>query len=270
MLENQGRSPDQAPHTWHWGREVLPTPPGHPPPWCPGQEAPTSAPRQLVSSRTLPSISRLLISSSPALACNENSNQPRCSLRGAISPFLSSAEISQAVGFSTRVPRSFIHQRSPTGGKEITPAPEIIHTWDPRTGHNISGVLDFGVFLHNIKTEINPLRELKAKPCSCPWVRAGQIIAIKKKKRDMWTFISTDLRMQPAGGGQFTVARTLRNQSTAQKYLLSSEVPAVPSGATSASTRLGQPVPAAATPGGSSAAGRHKAALYPKVFCAGD
>lgn len=53
MLEDRGRSQAQAP-TEH------PTPgtgsPGHPPPRCPGQEASTSAPRQFVSYRTLPSI----------------------------------------------------------------------------------------------------------------------------------------------------------------------------------------------------------------------
>lgn len=150
---------------------------------------------------------------------------PAVPLRGAISLVPCSAEISQAVGFLTRVPRSFIHHKSPTRGKEITPPPKITHAWDPCTGHNIIGLLGF--FLHSIKTERNPPRERQAKPCSCPWVRAGQIIAIKKKKRDMWTFISTNLGMQPAGGEQFTVARTLRNH-TAQKYSLSSELPASP------------------------------------------
>lgn len=62
----------------------------------------------------------------------------------------------------------------------------------------------------------------------------------------MWTFISTNLRMQPVGERAFPSHTQAAKLTHITKYAVSSEAQAVPtaSGATSASTRLGQPVPA--------------------------
>lgn len=83
--------------------------------------------------------------------------------------------------------------------------------------------------MHSIKTKINPSRELKAKLCSLPWVRARQIIEIKKKRE-------TCGLSYPQTSGCSRRGRTIHSHTHAAKpkhiarYFLSSEAQAVPPG----------------------------------------
>lgn len=143
----------------------------------PGQEAAAPAPRPFVCRRTLLSIQPPV--NEPQ---HEKSNQPRRSPASSNLPPSLLCINFPGCGFSPLIPHSFIHERNLTGGTAMAPKRATCGA----RGRGAARGCGASFFPCSTEPEINPPGDLKAEPRSCLGTRAGQIIAIKKKKEARW------------------------------------------------------------------------------------